>query len=238
MILCCTASRSRPIGSSIVITRRRSFADYAEYWKDFVAHFNDVHACGYNSTGSVGLRIRMKFGAQRVYCPQLALTDFGCDPRRSESGTASRNFFCQVNNARLCRFPVSRITRNLRTKRGSERWWILSENIFENLPVRVFFPKGNFWATVFNDFGLLSGRDISEMITNLGKLWQVGQLGNVGFPSVPLESTQGHSPGLQPAYKKRHSWTSSALPSSAADVMSQNHSHGDANNLTLTLHYC
>jgi len=41
-----------------LITLRRSFA---EYRKQFVAHFNDVRASGYNSAGSV--RIRMKFGA-------------------------------------------------------------------------------------------------------------------------------------------------------------------------------
>ena len=32
----------------------------AEYWKHFVARFNDVHASGYNSAGSE--RIWMKFG--------------------------------------------------------------------------------------------------------------------------------------------------------------------------------
>ena len=35
--------------------------------------------------------------------------------------------FCQVNNARLCRFPVSQISRNLHTRRDSVTWWILSE---------------------------------------------------------------------------------------------------------------
>ena len=71
------------------------------------------------SAGSV--RIRMKFGALRVYCLELALTDFRREPRRSESGRSSRNFvfFCEVNNARLCRFPVSQISRNLHTRRGS-----------------------------------------------------------------------------------------------------------------------
>jgi len=39
----------------------------------------------------------MKFGALRICCPELALTDFGRDPRRSESRRASR-FFCHVNN--------------------------------------------------------------------------------------------------------------------------------------------
>jgi len=74
----------------VFITRRRSFA---EYWKHFVARFNDVHASGYNSAGSI--RIWMKFGVGllRVYCPELAPTDFGCDPRRSESRRANGNFF-------------------------------------------------------------------------------------------------------------------------------------------------
>jgi len=64
-----------------------------------MARFNDVHASGYNSAGSK--RIWMKFGALGVYCLELALTDFGRDPHRSKSRTASRNFvfFCEVNNA-------------------------------------------------------------------------------------------------------------------------------------------
>jgi len=69
---------------------RRSSCNFAEYWKYFVARFNDVHAFGYNSAGSE--RIWMKLGALQVYCLELALADFGRDPRRSESGSASRNF--------------------------------------------------------------------------------------------------------------------------------------------------
>ena len=56
-----------------------------------VARLNDIHAFGYNSAGSE--RIWMKFGALQVYCLELALTDFGRDPHRSESWSASR-FFC------------------------------------------------------------------------------------------------------------------------------------------------
>ena len=63
-----------------LITRRRSFT---EYWKYFVACFNDVHAFGYNFAGSEW--IWMKFGELRVYCLELSLTDFGRAPRRSES---------------------------------------------------------------------------------------------------------------------------------------------------------
>ena len=76
-----------PLFVIFLFTRRRSFA---EYWKHFVARFNDVHASGYNSAGST--RIRMKFGVRRVYCLELALTDFGRDPRRSESGRANGIF--------------------------------------------------------------------------------------------------------------------------------------------------
>ena len=123
-----------------LFTRRRSWS-FAEYWKHFLARLNDVHAFDYNSAGSE--RIWMKFGALRVYCLELALSDFGRDPRRTESGSASRFlFFCQVNNARLYRFPVSQISRNLHTRRGSSRWWILSERNFQNIPARGrFFPQ-------------------------------------------------------------------------------------------------
>jgi len=104
--------RAALMGSTL-ITRQRSFA---EYWKYFVACFNDVHALGYNFAASE--RIWMKFGELQVYCLELALTDFGCGPCRSESGRpcGSFVFFCQVNNARLCCFPVSQISRNLHTR--------------------------------------------------------------------------------------------------------------------------
>jgi len=78
------------------------------------------------------------------------------DTIRAETGAGEwAEFFCPANNARLCRFPVSQISRNLHTRRGSERWWILSENICENLPVRgLFSKKVNFCVNVVNDFGL------------------------------------------------------------------------------------
>jgi len=102
---------------SSIFSRQRSFA---EYWKYFLAPFNDVHAFGYNSTE--GERIWMKFSELRVYCLELALADFGRDARRSESGRPCGNCFCQVNNSRLCRFSVSQISRTLQTRRGSVRW--------------------------------------------------------------------------------------------------------------------
>jgi len=88
-----------------IITRRRSFA---EYWKYSVARFNDVHAFGYNSAGSE--RIWMKFG-------ELPSILFGAGPDRFWArSTQNREretlwkfcFFCQVNNARLCRFPSAK----------------------------------------------------------------------------------------------------------------------------------
>jgi len=76
--------------SSLIVTRRISLS-FAEYWKHFVARLNDVHAFGYNSAGSE--RIWMKFGALRISYLMLALTDFGRNPYRSVSGSASRFFF-------------------------------------------------------------------------------------------------------------------------------------------------
>jgi len=126
------------------ITEQRS-STFAEYWKHFVARLNDVHAFDYNSARSE--RIWMKFGALWVYCLELAQTDFGHDPRRSESESSSRFFvfFCHVTNARLYRFLVRQISQNLHTSRGSAMWWILSERNFQSLPTRGrFFPKCTF----------------------------------------------------------------------------------------------
>jgi len=140
----------------------------------------------------------MKFRKLRVYCLELDLTDFGRDPHRSESGRACGNFVffsCQVNNARLCRFPVSQISWNLHTRRGSETWWILSEQVCENLPV----PRGLFFQKPqkvgdYHQWLPTSGRDFSEMITILESDDRLACLRNVGFPSVPLESTQKSFP--------------------------------------------
>ena len=92
----------------------------------------------------------------------------------------------------------------------------LLENIYENLPVRGLFSKKiKFWVTVFNDFGLQA--TISPKSLQISESHdRLASLRNVGFPSVPLESTQSHSPGLQAAYKKRHFWSSAALLSSTA----------------------
>jgi len=61
--------------------------------------------------------------------------------KRERESEANFCFFCQVNSARLYRFPVDQISRNLRTRRGSVRWWILSEQNFANFPVMGRFSK-------------------------------------------------------------------------------------------------
>jgi len=67
-----------------------------------VARFNDVHAFGYNFAGSE--RIWMKFGELRVYCLELALIDFGRDPRRSGRPCGSFVFLSSKQRTTL---PIS-----------------------------------------------------------------------------------------------------------------------------------
>jgi len=54
----------------------------------------------------------MKSGA---HCSELAMADFGRDPRSSDSLRGSRNVVFYVNNARFHRFPVGQILRHLNT---------------------------------------------------------------------------------------------------------------------------
>ena len=148
----------------LIITRWRSWS-FAEYCKHYVARLNDLHAFGYNSAGSE--RIWMKFGELQVYCLNcifcivycllyIVLQIFGAIRAEARAGIlAEVLFFCQVNNARLCRFPVSQISQNLHIRRGSARWWILTERNFQNLPARGrFFPKTHVFDNVANDFPL------------------------------------------------------------------------------------
>jgi len=84
--------------------------------KYFVARFNYVHAFGYNSARSEW--IWMKFG--ELSWPREILGVIRAEARAGD--LVEVLFFCQLNNARLCRFPVSQISRNLHTRRGSVRW--------------------------------------------------------------------------------------------------------------------
>ena len=132
----------------MLVTRRRSFA---EYWKYFAARFNDVHAFGYNSTGSE--RIWMKFR-------ELLSILFGAGPDRFWARSALKQeretlqkFFCQVNNARLCRFPVSQISRNLHTRHDSVTCFF--RIIFWKFALKgSFFPKKPWSSSTISDFKL------------------------------------------------------------------------------------
>ena len=108
---------------------------------------------------------------------ELSLTNFGRDPRRSGSGSASRNFvfFCPLNNARFHRLPVGQISRNFHRKTCfRELCWAFGKHLWKFARKGSFFPqKTPFWLDQSQRFPT-SGRDFSEMITNLGKSWQVG----------------------------------------------------------------
>jgi len=181
------------------MNRYYSGRSFAEYWKYFVARFNDVHAFGYNFTGSE--RIWMKFGEFRVYCLKLDLTDFGRDPRRRESGRpcGSLVFLSGKQRTTLPIFGQPNFT-----KFAHKTWFCDVVNPFGIIFWRFALKKGSFFKKNRDHRQRFptSSRDFSEMITNPGKSWQFGRLWNVGFPSVPLESTQSHSPGQQAPYEK------------------------------------
>ena len=149
-----------------------------------MARLNGVHASGYNSPGSE--RIWMKFGAPK-YTVWSWPWQIMCAIRAEV--TASRNFFCVVSNARFHWLPFGQISQNSHTRRESMSRWILSENIFEDLPVRgLFSKKVKRCVNIINEFQLQAAItakliQIAESHDRLACLW------NVGFPYVPLEST-------------------------------------------------
>ena len=95
-------------------------------------------ALGYNSAESEP--IWMKSGAFLEHCRWLALADFGCDRRSSDSWTAMRIFICQLSNTRFHRFPVGEISPNLNTARRSVRRRKLSNRIVK-FTIRGRFKK-------------------------------------------------------------------------------------------------
>ena len=95
---------------------------------------------------------------------------------RAEARAGKFCCFCQVNNTRLRWFPVSQISRNLHTRRGSVTWWILSDFFGENLPLRGLFQKT---LIIVNDFRLQAAiyrkwLQILESDDRLARLWNVG----------------------------------------------------------------
>jgi len=95
-------------------------------------------------------------------------------------------FFCLVNNTQLYRFLVSQISRNLHTRHGSVRQWILSEQNFENFPVRGhFFKKRKCFAKIFNDLRLQAA--VTPQHYRSTKTHdQVGPLWDVHFSFLPF----------------------------------------------------
>ena len=116
----------------------------------------------------------MKFGLLRVYCLELALADYGCDLRRSESGEWAENFFLSGKQRTISQTSG----RPYFTKFAHKTWIYVAMNcfgnIFENLPVRgLFFQKGQLLHE-HRQWLPTSGRNICEMNTNRGKSRQVG----------------------------------------------------------------
>ena len=183
---------SRRVG---IITRRRSWS-LAQYCKHFVARLNDVHAFGYNSAGSE--LIWMKCGELQACFLELSLANFGREPRRSGSGSASRNFvFCTLNNSRFHRLPVGQISRNLHKKTCFRvRMCRVGKHLWKFARKGSFFPKKlHFDLIEVNDFRL--PESISpKRLQILESHDRLARLRNVGFPLTPLEWTQSDSPGL------------------------------------------
>ena len=94
---------------------------------------------------------------------------------RSKSGRASGNFVFFWSGKERTTLPTSGQPNF--TKFAHKTWsmspWILLENIFENLPVRVFFPKSQVLLEHRQRLPT-SGHDFSEMNTNREKWWQIG----------------------------------------------------------------
>jgi len=191
-----------------LFTRRRSWS-FAEYWKQFMAHLNDVHVSGYNSAGSE--RICMKFGALREYCLELSLTEFGRDPRRSKSRSTCKILFlfCQVSNVRFHRLPVGQISRNLYTMCFRIRMNPFGTNFWQFACKGSFFPKtsdGTWSSLTTSDFRPCN---FSEMNTNRRKSWQVGtpvecwlSIFTIGINAMSFPWTAGWSREEHPLAKK------------------------------------
>ena len=152
-----------------LITRRRSFA---EYWKYFVARFSDVHTFDYNSAGSE--RIWMKFG-------ELPSILFGAVPDRFWARSAQKReqetlqkFCFFLSGKQRTTLPISGQP-NFR-KFAHKTWWFWEVMRSFGIIFWKFALKGSFLQKKrdYRQRFPTSSRDFWEMITNLGKSWQVG----------------------------------------------------------------
>jgi len=106
----------------------------------------------------------------------------------ARAGALAEVFFYQVDNARLCRFPVSRISRNLHTRPGSV-WFLCSFRIifWKFAHKRSFFPKNlQFCLIRVNDFRLqvAISPKLLQILENHGRL---ARPCNVDFPFTPFQ---------------------------------------------------
>jgi len=84
--------------------------------------------------------IWLKSGALWAHWLRLAVADFWRDPRSSESWRARQNLVLLLSDEQRTILPIFRRP-NLNITRLSVRRWILSEQNFENFPVRGRFCK-------------------------------------------------------------------------------------------------
>jgi len=165
-----------------------------------MARFDSVYAICYNSAESEP--IWMKSGTHWVHClglAGLALADFGRDPSSSESGRARRSFvfFCQVNNARLYRFPVAKF-REIWTQHVHR----CRDESFRNRILKFprkgsFVEKRKIFAKNFDVLRLQAAiGPNSATIMDRQKSLPNGPSAGYLITILPLESIQSHSRGL------------------------------------------
>ena len=150
----------------VIITRRRS-CSFAEYCKHFVARFNDVHVFSY----APEVNGWMKFGTLRINYLDLALIDYWRDPRRSESGSANRNFvfFCLVSTRDFIDFRSAKFHEICTQDVDLCPHESFRKTFLKICPKGVFFRKREILLERRQRLPT-SGRDFSEMNTNLGRL--------------------------------------------------------------------
>ena len=106
-------------------------------------------------------------------------------------------FFCPVDNARLYRFPVSQISRKTKSQISHKTWIYVAMNPFEKFFWK-FARKGSFsqkgqLLREYRPWLPASGAISPKWLQIAESHDRLAGLCNVGFPSVPLESTQSHS---------------------------------------------
>jgi len=77
-----------------MITRRRSYS-FAEYWKHFVVHFNDVHSSGYNSAETEP--VWMKFGGSPSTLSEAGRQILGAIRAETRAGEPTKILFSFVS---------------------------------------------------------------------------------------------------------------------------------------------